>query len=69
MKEPFDIFWFSEGGPNWVRSADTIEKAKSLIKELPLAKLGSYGVLDHRTGSVVSFAVNRRLSGAKTGQS
>jgi hypothetical protein len=51
MRKPFDTFWFGESGPNWIEAVETLETAQSRIESLPHANLGSYAVLDRRTGN------------------
>ena len=60
MKKPFDIFWFGDNGPNWIKTVDTLEIAKAHIENLPQANSGSYAVLDQRTGKRISFAAKLR---------
>ena len=35
MKKRFDIFWFGENGPNWIKAVETLETAKDQIEKLP----------------------------------
>jgi hypothetical protein len=35
MKNRFDIFWFGENGPNWIKAVETLEIAKEQIEKLP----------------------------------
>jgi hypothetical protein len=69
MKNRFDIFWFGENGPNWIKAVETLETAKDQIEKLPQNDSGSYAVVDHRTGNRLSFAATLRASGARTKQS
>jgi hypothetical protein len=60
MKKSVDIFWFGESGPVWVETAQSIERAKACIDALPLKTSGGYAVVDHRTGTRMSFEPNLR---------
>ena len=68
MKKHFDIFWFGDGGPNWIEALDTLEAAKAQIERLPQAASGSYTVLDDHTGNRLSFATKLQASGIRTRQ-
>jgi hypothetical protein len=61
MKKRFDIFWFGENGPTWIKAVETLETAKDQIEKLPQNDSGSYAVIDHRT-----FTTKLRASGART---
>jgi hypothetical protein len=61
MKKRFDIFWFGENGPTWIKAVETLKTAKDQIEKLPQNDSGSYAVIDHRT-----FATKLRASGART---
>ena len=64
MTKRFDIFWFGENGPNWIKAVETLETAKDVIEKLPQNDSGSYAVVDHRT-----FATKLRASGTRSKQS
>lgn len=66
MKQPFDIFWFGENGPNWIAAVETLEAAQAQISNLPQGTSGSYAVLDQRTGNRISFASKLQASGNRT---
>jgi hypothetical protein len=66
VKNPFDIFWFGENGPNWIVAVDSLEAAQAQIAKLPQGPSGSYAVLDQRTGNRMSFAAKLQASGART---
>ena len=66
MKSTFDIFWFGEHGPNWIRSAETLEAARAHIEALPYADSGNYAVIDNRTGNRLSFAKKLEASSIRT---
>jgi hypothetical protein len=68
MKKHFDIFWFGDGGPNWIDAVDTLGAANAQIQKLPQAASGSYAVLDQRTGNRLSFATKLQASGIRTRQ-
>ena len=55
MEQPFDIFWFGEAGPNWVKAVESLESAKNHIENLPDRKCGKYVILDQRTGKQLLF--------------
>jgi len=69
MKNRFDIFWFGENGPVWIKAVETLETAKDQIEKLPQHDSGSYAVVDHRTGNCLSFAAKLRASGTRAKQS
>ena len=46
MKNRFDIFWFGENGPNWIKAVETLETAKDQIEKLPQHDSGSYAVVE-----------------------
>jgi len=69
MKNRFDILWFGENGPNWIKAVETLETAKDQIEKLPQNDSGSYAVVDHRTGNRLSFAAKIQASGTRTKQS
>jgi hypothetical protein len=58
MDKPFDIFWFGESGPVWIKAVPTLESAKACINALPLNDSGGYAVLDQRTGNRITFTPN-----------
>ena len=66
MKKRFDIFWFGENGPTWIKAVETLKTAKDQIEKLPQNDSGSYAVVDHRMGKGLSFAAKVRASGART---
>ena len=61
--KPFDIFWFGDNGPNWIETVETLEIAKTHIKNLPQASSGSYAIL---MSNRISFAAKIRASGDRT---
>jgi hypothetical protein len=64
MDNPFDIFWFGEGGPIWIDSVATLESAEARIETLPQRNSGAYGVFDQRTAKCTSFAA--KITNSKT---
>jgi hypothetical protein len=66
VKQPFDIFWFGENGPNWIAAVETLEAAQAQISNLPQGPSGSYAVLDQRTGKRIAFASKLQASGNRS---
>jgi hypothetical protein len=58
MEKPFDIFWFGEAGPNWVKAVESLESAKNHIESMPDRESGSYVILDQKTGKQIPFLID-----------
>jgi hypothetical protein len=62
MSQRFDIFCFQDSALRWLTAVDTLEDAKAHIEKLPESASGSYGVLDQRTGEMLSFQFEHSLA-------
>jgi hypothetical protein len=63
MSQRFDIFCFQVSALRWLTAVDTLEDAKAHIEKLPESASGRYGVLDQRTGEMLSFHFQHVLGG------
>jgi hypothetical protein len=60
---PIDIFRMDRAGVRWLESAESLDHAKTRIRELAESFPGEYILLDHKTGNKVVVNPDRADGG------